>query len=91
VASAVPPVFRELNLRILAAWRAMEGDDKVELVCECRRLHCTRRILLYPVDYEAVLGKRGARLVIPGHQDSLDRVVTDAESYLVVVPRRRSA
>jgi hypothetical protein len=85
----VPPVFRELNLRILATWRSLEGKEHLELVCECRRLHCTRRIPLDPTDYEMVLTKQGARLVVPGHQDHVDRVVTEDEGYLVVVQRRR--
>lgn len=79
------PVFREVNLRILAAWRALDGEGELELFCECSVLYCTERLRVLPADYEAVLAEPGGRLVLMGHRDEADRVALDGGEYLVVV------
>jgi hypothetical protein len=83
-------VFREVNLRILATLRSMEAaDGELDLLCECALVHCTERFSLAASEYEAVLAKRGAILVVPGHERASDRVLADAGGYLVVRPGRR--
>jgi hypothetical protein len=85
VAPLPVPVFREVNLRIYAAWRALKAEGEIELFCEGSVLTCTERVRVTPADYEAVLAQPGGRLVLTRHRDEADRMTIGGGEYLVVV------
>ncbi len=72
--------FRQVNEALEAGAR---GDDAV-FVCECATLGCNATVRLSLAEYEALRTDFVRFLVLPGHQDVVDRVVEDHGSYLVV-------
>ena len=66
-----------------------EGEpDTVDVVCECAYSGCTGRLTLSLSEYEAVRRFPTRFLVKAGHEVSEnERVVAEADSYVVVAPR----
>jgi hypothetical protein len=79
-------LFREVNEQI-AIRRCSAGGElgDLELVCECERVSCARRLHLSLAQYEAVRRFPTRFVLVPGHAAlSHDRVVAEFRGFIVV-------
>ena len=81
-------LLRALNERISRlTWEDLHFDGPIEFVCECSRPGCWQSVELTRDEYEAIRGRPGHFLLLPGHEvEGVDRVVEQHERYVVVEP-----
>jgi hypothetical protein len=78
-------LFREINDYIADMSRALPPEDQFEVLCECDSLGCAQTIALTAREYVAIRRNDGRFIVVRSHEEAgLDRVVSEAGSYLVV-------
>jgi hypothetical protein len=87
-------VFREVNERIdglskLFRWAKSEALD---LVCECKKATCTKRIEMSRAEYETLRAEDTHFAVYPGHADpEIEHVVSSHKGYEVVAKEGAAA
>jgi hypothetical protein len=83
-------LLREVNERIEEVAR---GHDQVEFLCECFADDCTEPVPLSVTEYEAVRRTSTRFVVLRGHTGTpdLERVVAEADGYLIVEKLREAA
>ena len=75
-------LFREANERLNAH---QSNVTFRELVCECSDKTCTKTLLVWPREYEAVRSVPNRFMVARGHEiREIERVVFDNDRFLVV-------
>lgn len=78
-------LFREVNERLEElSRRTGTADGGVDFVCECADETCTRRIRLSLQEYERVRAHPRRFVVLPGHEQDVERVVEDRGAYRIV-------
>ena len=78
-------LFREVNERLEELGRRTgTADGGLDFVCECADESCTERIHLSLPEYEEVRSDPTHFAVLPGHEASVEHVVADRGSYLIV-------
>ena len=76
-------LFREVNERVEDVAQEMGVDP--EILCECARRDCTRRLRVPVQEYERVRAYGRRFLVLPGHEQlEFERVIDQADGWLVV-------
>ena len=83
-------VFREINERIEEVHKrfALREREPLEVVCECDRAACIRRLLVSIDVYERVRSDSACFFVAPGHEDpSVEDVVDSGGNYVIVRKR----
>jgi hypothetical protein len=87
-------LFREVNEQVEALTRrfAYEGEDTIDIVCECGDLTCIERIVVPLATYERVRAEATFFFVKPGHQQvDIEDVVEQTGAYNVVRKREDAA
>jgi hypothetical protein len=75
-------IFREVNERI-ASLRTVR--EKLEIVCECASIGCSKPLEVTIDDYEAARSDPTVFIVAPGHSDpTIEQVDIDYGDYLFV-------
>ena len=74
--------FRDVNEAIESGRGEREG--LVPFVCECGRLRCTAVVELTLAEYEGVRAGSRCFLVAPGHDASVERVISEDARFTVV-------
>jgi|SRR5581483_4088918 len=78
-------LFREVNERIAEAARRTEVLPDAEFLCECGRVECLDRVLVPLAAYEQIRAHPEQFILVTGHdQPEVDRVVVEADTYVVV-------
>ena len=82
-------LFREVNERISdvsGQALALDGEARLQFVCECSDEGCNEPVELMVPEYEAVRAEPTHFLVAPGHvwEPDYEHVVREAESYMVL-------
>lgn len=78
-------LFREVNeqMRSLSG-RPGPGTDEMLFICECADEHCAERVAVPAAVYEAVRSNPRRFLILPGHDNDVERVVDQADGYAIV-------
>ena len=90
-------VFREVNERVVAVHRGMDGapaepGSLLEVFCECGRAGCIERIALSRAEYERVREDSTHFVLAPGHDVTLvERLIARTERYVIVENEGRAA
>jgi hypothetical protein len=86
-------LFREVNERLRDVNEAFGSlTNRAELVCECGRADCTKRITMTVEEYEQVRAVPEQFAVAPGHEDPTDvEWVTDSRDGWDLVRKRPGA
>jgi hypothetical protein len=80
-------MYRAVNREIehIAEGLGENGDDPIEVLCECGQPDCQSLLSLSIADYDRVHSERDRFVVARGHVDAeLERVVEETDHYLVV-------
>jgi hypothetical protein len=81
-------LLREVNDRIREVGEQLQvlpENGELEFRCECGRPECEELVSMTASEYERLRSDNDRFAVVPGHEDpKIERVVTRAESYLVV-------
>jgi len=78
-------LFRAVNARIRDL--AGEWQSAYEFICECDDESCTRVLRMTVEQYEAVRTDPSAFAVLPGHEQSRDRLLSRTEGLVIVRKR----
>ena len=80
-------LFREVNEQVESLNRefAAEGEETIEIVCECCNLACIESIAVLILTYERVRADATLFFVKPGHEEpTAEEVLEQARTYLIV-------
>ncbi|MBV9309683.1 MAG: hypothetical protein JOZ73_02565 [Solirubrobacterales bacterium] len=81
-------VFRELNEQIKAIhtrFALQEAREPLDVVCECDRADCIKRLEVSVDVYERVRKESACFFVAPGHEDpAVEDIVDSAGNYVIV-------
>jgi hypothetical protein len=81
-------LFREVNGRIRDVASAFGDASSYDLLCECARVDCLRRVVVPGRVYDELESDGTRYVVYPGHERrDEERVLSGDASYLVVAPR----
>jgi hypothetical protein len=69
-----------------ACWAidAQGRDGPLGFLCECYYVTCRDRVWLTVAEFEAVRAGDRLAVVVPGHEDSADILVSPGDGYLIV-------
>jgi hypothetical protein len=87
-AEAVELAFRQVNDQIRALSGELfrqDGDEDIEIVCECAAAGCCERIAIAAAEYDRIRKQSRCFVILPGHeQASVEGVAERSEGYVVV-------
>ena len=78
-------LFREVNERVEGIAARVGIDQRLDLVCECADLRCTRTIEMNVDEYEALRAAPEQFAVVPGHERlGIEQIVERTSRYVIV-------
>ncbi len=83
-------LFREINEQIeeLHIRFALKDREPLDVVCECDRADCTKRLEVSVEVYERVRRDPACFFVTPGHEDSSVEDIVDSGGNYVIVRKK---